>query len=243
MDRYMLVTLKKFIFPKIRQFLRNHSENVRHSYSQSGEDLILQQLFTILDITKITYLDVGAHHPTYLSNTFLFYINGGSGVCVEPDPSLFKLFGEKRPRDTHLNCGAGTTSGEADFFLISTSTLNTFSKEDAERHQSSNKFWITNTIKIRIETINNILEKNFEKVPHLVSLDVEGMDYLILKNFDFNKYRPKVFCLETLSFSEDKSERKLTEIIELMHANGYITYADTYINTIFVDSAAWNLRP
>lgn len=27
----------------------------------------------------------------------------------------------------------------------------------------------------------------------------------------------------------------LNEIIDLMHENGYVTYADTYINTIFVE--------
>ncbi len=65
---------------------------------------------------------------------------------------------------------------------------------------------------------------------------------MILQNFDFETYRPAVFCVETLTYTEDKSERKLTEIIELMHANGYLTYADTYINTVFVDAAAWKRR-
>lgn len=99
------------------------------------------------------------------------------------------------------------------------------------------------TIKIELKVINEILEKYFERCPNLVSLDVEGMDYEILDSFDFRKYRPDVFCLETLSYNEDKSERKLTEIIDLMHENDYLTYADTYVNTIFVDKAAWDGRP
>lgn len=238
----MLAMLKHLLLPKLRQLQRNHSENFKVSYSQCGEDLILQQLFIVLGVSKVRYLDIGAHHPTYLSNTYLFYENGGNGVCVEPDPALFKEFGKKRPRDTHLNCGVGIVPGEADFFVMSTSTLNTFSKEEAERYQSYGQQRIMKTIRIKLETINNIFRKNFEKSPNLVSLDVEGLDYLILQNFDFDKYRPEVFCLETLSYTEDKSERKLTEIIDLMHANGYITYADTYINTIFVDAAAWGNR-
>lgn len=239
----MLNTLKYLLLPKLRQLQRNHSKNFKSSYSQCGEDLVLQQLFMVLGISKVSYLDVGAHHPTYLSNTYLFYENGGKGVCVEPDPYLFKAFGKKRPRDTHLNCGVGIVSGEADFFVMSTSTLNTFSKEEAERYQSYGQQRIMKTIRIQLETINEIIRQNFEKSPNLISLDVEGLDYLILQNFDFKKYRPEVFCLETLSYTEDKSERKLTEIIELMHANGYLTYADTYINTIFVDANVWNNRP
>lgn len=235
--------LRYRLMPKLRQLRRNHSENFKVSYSQCGEDLILQQLFMVLGIGKVSYLDIGAHHPTYLSNTYLFYKNGGHGVCVEPDPSLFEEFNKKRPHDVNLNCGVGISPGEADFFVMSSRTLNTFSRAEAERYQSYGKQRIVKTIRLALKPVNEIIEKNFERCPNLVSLDVEGMDYLILQNFDFTKYRPEVFCLETLSYTEDKSERKLTEIIDLMHENGYLTYADTYINTIFVDNAAWGNRP
>ena len=235
--------IKYRLLPKLRQLRTKHSENSKLSFSQCGEDLILQHLFMVLNIQRVSYLDIGAHHPTYLSNTYLFYQHGGRGVCVEPDPALFGEFPKKRPRDTHLNCGVGIKSGEAEFFVMSSSTLSTFSKAEAERYQSYGQQRIMKTIKIKLETINEIIRQKFEKTPNLVSLDVEGLDYLILQNFDFKKYRPEVFCLETLSYTEDKTERKLTEIIELMHANDYLTYADTYINTIFVDAAVWNNRP
>ncbi len=234
--------IKYRLLPKLRQLQRNHSENSRIAYSQCGEDLILQHLFMVLGIDRVSYLDIGAHHPTYLSNTYLFYQAGGRGVCIEPDPELFKEFPGKRPRDTHLNCGVGIQSGEADFFVMSSSTLNTFSKAEAERYQSYGQQRIMKTIRIKLETVNEIIQRHFDKTPNLVSLDVEGMDYMILQSFDFKRYRPEAFCAETLSYTEDKSERKLTEIIELMHANGYSTYADTYINTIFVDTATWNNR-
>jgi FkbM family methyltransferase len=238
----MLDVLKFGFLSKLRQVQRNSTENSKTSYAQCGEDLILQYLFMVLGIDRIIYLDVGAHHPSYLSNTYLFYQNGGRGVCVEPDPSLYKEFSRKRPHDTHLNCGVGITAGEADFFIMSTSTLNTFSKEEAERYQSWGHQRILKTIKMELKTINGIISQYLEEVPNLVSLDVEGLDFAIMQNFDFSKYRPEVFCLETLTYTEDKSERKLTAIIELMHENGYLTYADTYINTIFVDGAAWEKR-
>ena len=237
-----LSTFKYRLVPKLKQFFRNSSENQKISYSQCGEDLILQYLFMVLGIGRVSYLDVGAHHPTYLSNTYLFYELGGQGVCVEPDPSLFAEFPKKRQRDFHLNCGVGIAPGEADFFVMSTSTLNTFSREEAERYQSYGQQRILKTIKMELKTLNDIIDKNFEKCPNLVSLDVEGLDYAILQHFNFKKYRPQVFCLETLSYTEDKTERKLTEIIDLMHANGYMTYADTYINTIFVDNLTWKNR-
>jgi FkbM family methyltransferase len=172
----------------------------------------------------------------------LFYQKGGRGVCVEPDPSLFKEFAAKRPRDTHLNCGVGVEPGEADFYVMSTSTLNTFSREEAERYQSYGQQRIMKKLRIDVKNVNEIIAQNFEHAPNLVSLDVEGLDYAIMQSFDFSRQRPEVFCLETLSYTEDKSERKLAELIGLMHENGYMTYADTYINTIFVDEVAWSNR-
>ena len=239
----LLEALKHRLLPKLRQLRRNHLENCKISYSQCGEDLILHQLFTALGIGKVSYLDIGAHHPTYLNNTYLFYGCGGHGVCVEPDPSLFKEFGKKRSHDVNLNCGVGVSPGEADFFVMSENTLNTFSKAEAERYQSYGQQRIAKTIKVELKTIHDILGAHFVGCPNLVSLDVEGMDYQILQSLDFKKYRPEVFCLETLTYTEDKSERKLTEIISLMQTNGYLAYADTYINTIFVDTAVWRNRP
>lgn len=239
----MLKYLKNTFLSPLRRLQRNYTENSKSSHAQCGEDLILQYLFDVLGLLNVTYLDIGAHHPTYLSNTYLFYKNGHSGVCIEPDPSLYTEFIKQRPRDINLNCGVGVTSGEADFFIMSTSTLNTFSREEAERYQSYGKQQVIKTIQVQLISINEIIMSNFKITPDLVSLDVEGLDFVILQNFDFDKYRPKVFCLETLSYTEDKSERKLTEIIDLMHDNGYMTYADTYINTIFVAKEAWNNRP
>lgn len=239
----LLDALKYRFLPKLRQLRRNRLENSKVSYSQCGEDLILQQLFKALRIAKVIYLDVGAHHPTYLNNTYLFHESGGHGVCIEPDPSLFEELVKKRPRDINLNCGVGVSLGKADFFVMSEKTLNTFSKAEAERYQSYGNQRVAKIIRVELKTINDILETNFVDCPNLVSLDVEGMDYPILQSFDFRKYRPEVFCLETLTYTEDKSERKLGEIISLMHTNGYLTYADTYINTIFVETAAWGNRP
>jgi FkbM family methyltransferase len=238
----MLDILKYRLLPVLRQLSYNHLDNSKKSYAQCGEDLILQYLTMGLGMDTITYLDVGAHHPTHLSNTYLFYEKGSHGVCVEPDPSLFRELEKKRPRDTNLNCGVGVSAGKADFFILSSNTLNTFSKTDAERYRSYGEQRIKQIVEIELRTINEIIRNNFDKCPNLVSLDVEGMDYVVLESFDFTEYRPEIFCLETLTYTGDKSERKLTEIIDLMHTKGYFSYADTYINTIFVDSVAWDNR-
>lgn len=214
------------------------------SYAQCGEDLIVNHLFNMLGISRPTYLDIGAHHPTYLSNTYYFYKRGCRGVCVEPDPHLFRNIERKRKGDTCLNVGVGSqlNSGDArDFFVMSCPTLNTFSKEEAQRYQSYGKQKIKKVISVPLISVNEILGDYFTTTPNFVSLDVEGLDFQIAESIDFNRFRPEVFCIETLSYTEDRTEVKLNNVIELMGRRQYVVYADTYINTIFVENRAWRM--
>lgn len=226
----------------LNRFRFNISDNRRISYSQSGEDLLVEQVFMILGRKRICYLDLGANHPTRFSNTYLFYQKGGTGVCVEPDPTLQPLFKRWRNRDTLLTCGVGLEEGEADFYVMTTNTLNTFSKEEAERYQGYGRQKIERVIKLPLKPVNTILSEYFKACPNFVSLDIEGLDFQILRSLDFERWRPEVFCVETLTYTENKTERKLSEIVEFMKDHGYMVYGDTYINTIFVDCQAWENR-
>src|SRR6516164_4970812 len=72
----------------------------RSSYAQCGEDVIMELLFhNILEMKNITYLDIGAHEPAHLSNTYMFYEMGYHGVCIEPDPDLCAELKKIRQRD------------------------------------------------------------------------------------------------------------------------------------------------
>jgi FkbM family methyltransferase len=218
-------------------------EGGRASFAQCGEDLIIQYVFNSLGRDRIRYLDVGAHHPSYLSNTYYFYLRGQRGVCVEPDVSLLEAFRRDRPEDALLNIGIADTEGSAEFFVMSTPTLNTFSRQEAERFASYGKQKIERVEHVGIRNINNVIAEQFgDAAPDLLSLDVEGLDLAILQSFDFGRYAPDVCCVETLSYTEDRSERKLTEIIDLMLAQDYFVYADTFVNSIFVRRSTWRDR-
>ncbi len=210
------------------------------SYSQCGEDLIIDNVFKQLHIKKIKYLDIGAHHPINISNTYYFYKKGNSGVEIDPDISVFKELEDVRKRDICLNIGIGLKNEMADYFVMSTRALNTFSKEEAERVSKNGTQKIVKVLKMPLKPVNEIISKYFDGgYPNFVSLDIEGMDYAILQSFDFSKYKPEVFCVETITYTEDNKEKKIPEISELMEKNGYFIYADTYINTIFVNKTSW----
>lgn len=214
------------------------------SYSQCGEDMIIDFLFAWLGVEKIAYLDVGAHHPTWLSNTYYFYARGERGILIEPDEDLCAGLRQKRPRDTVLNLAVATSGeDEVDMYVMTSRTLNTLDRAQAEELVAGGRERIEAVRKVRLAGINEILSEQFGAAkPNLVSLDIEGLDLEILRAWDYSRFRPEVFCVETLTYTEDNSERKLNEIIELMISKGYRAYADTYVNTIFVCEDAWSRR-
>lgn len=225
-------------------FQRLLPKGTKVSYSQCGEDLILEHLFEALKIPRPSYLDIGAHDPVFLSNTFLFYTRGSRGVCVEPNPVLFERIRRKRRMDVCLNVGIGTsTEGKVPFYVMTTPTLSTFSREEADRYQGYGAEKIEKILDIPLVSVNEVVKDYFHPCPDFVSLDVEGLDLAILGAFDFARYRPAVFCVETLTYTEDRTERKIDAILEIMNAKGYMAYADTYINTIFVERESWRNRP
>lgn len=222
-----------------RMFIGNEKYD-KISYSQCGEDLIVKFIFDNLGIKKPNYLDIGAHHPYYISNTALFYQNGCRGINIEPDPILFEAFIKEREEDVNINIGIGDKYEELNFYVMSSPTLNTFSKEEAYNYQKEGNYTVKSIEKIKVNTLSNIL-KEFSKgiFPQFLSVDAEGIDEIIIKDIDFEKNYPIVICIETISFSTSGNGLKNKNLIQYIEENGYLLYADTYINSIFVKESFW----
>jgi FkbM family methyltransferase len=205
------------------------------SYSQVGEDKIVTYLLYSLNIFKPTYLEIGTNQPVICNNTYLFYLRGSKGVCIEPDPEMYKQIKKKRRRDTVLNIGIGPgKESQAPFYLFpgKVNGWSTFSESEARIRQAESGIK-PEVITIPIRNINDVIAENFDTCPNFISLDVEGLDLEILQSLDFDRFKPEVICVETISFSIDNTEEKLTDIMDFMHSKGYFTYADTHVNTIF----------
>lgn len=209
------------------------------SYAQCGEDLIVRFIFDAIGIETPSYIDVGAYDPHEFSNTKLFYLQGSRGVNVEPDPISFARFLTARPEDTNLNVGVADEAGTLDFYRISSPTLSTFSKEEIERYEAEGHT-VESVIPVPVETLAQIIEDHCQgRFPDFLSLDVEGMGFCILKSIDYEKLRPTVICVETITYSNTGRGEKEEHIIEFLVSQGYLAYADTYINTIFVSKDRW----
>ncbi len=214
------------------------------SYAQSGEDMIARFVLNTLGVTRPNYLDLGAYDAVRLSNTFHFYEAGSQGVCVEADPALATAFAKARPRDQVINAAiSGRTSGKGRFFIMAEQTLNTLSQAEAERLEREEQCQISATIEIDILPVAKLIAQSFpDQTLDFLSIDLEGIDEEIIGAIDFNFARPKVICIETLSYSRIGGQTKKPKAAEILLGQDYMTYADTYINTIFVDAALWRAR-
>jgi hypothetical protein len=70
-------------------------------------------------------------------------------------------------------------------------------------------------------------------------LDVEGMDYEILKSIDFKIYNPKIICVEAAEYSPIGAGKRRNELINFLAEKGYFEYANTNLNAIMVKKDFW----
>ena len=207
----------------------------RKAYSQCGEDMMIDFILEALFMTKPVYLDIGCNDPMYLNNTYFFYkYKQGSGVLVEPNPNLAQKIKNKRPNDTLLNVGIGLSNQtQADYYMMEWHEFNTFSEEVAKEtqayYQGQNN--IKQVIKLKLLTINEIMEKYFTTPPDILSIDVEGLDLEILKSLNFEKYSPKIICTEI----KVAGSINQNPIIDFLTVKGYSLFCKTPINGIFVN--------
>jgi FkbM family methyltransferase len=213
------------------------------SFAQLGEDLVMEGLFDSFNIKHPSYVDIGAGDPIIGSNTYLFYSKGSRGLLIEPNPELFAKLKSVRPGDTVLNIGIGVTDQkDADYYILGgDGQLNTFSKEQADAWtRISGHQVIKKVIKMPLVNINEVLQENMSRGPDLLSVDAEGFDERILKSLDFEKFRPKVICAETL---EPGTGNVIQSIVSFLESKNYSVRGSSFVNSIFLDNSLMkNLR-
>jgi FkbM family methyltransferase len=192
------------------------------SYAQHGDDFMLLNLFQMMGISKPTYLDLGAHHPSVISNTKLLYDRGSSGVNVEANPNLISELRIERPRDKCVQVGVGPAPGQRAFHMYSeTSGRNTFSLNEVAAT-------VKRKIMVEVKTLDQIVDQYCGNVyPDLLNCDIEGLDYEVLECARFHRTMPLVVCVET---RRDDTKR----MVDMMKFKGFFMYCRMGENVFFV---------
>ncbi len=214
---------------------------VQKSFSQCGEDLLVDYIFKLRGIEFPTYIDVGCNHPYFLSNTAVFYERGCKGVNIDANPLLMKIFNTNRRNDINLNFGIGDKKDRLDFYIMEDDTLSTFSKVEFESMIKTGKK-LLEIKKIEMITLNEVITKYCNGIfPDFLSIDVEGLDLEILKTINFDNNSPKIICVEAAEYSPIGAGARRTELIDFLCSKGYFEYANTNLNAIMVKKDFWTI--
>ena len=212
------------------------------SYSSYGEDAILngviKRLSWIMDKNLFqynTYIDIGSFHPVIDSNTYFLYKMGWNGTLVDPNKYFNIAIKDIRPNDTIYNYAVDSTSGIKDFYIFGNEdSSNTLSKSFANKKVDAQHTDVLKIEKIESKTINDVIlmhMQNFNKVPFLLNIDIEGLDLDVIKTYRSDMRIPFIMI-------EDDSMKQFgnSEIRTIMEQNKYFPVATTFLTTLYVDS-------
>ena len=216
------VGLVRFVKAGLAEIYRiTYRQLLRNSYSQNWEDIIIDRL--LKNKNNGFYLEIGGYEPKRLSNTYRFYKRGWRGIVVEPNPDVKDKFVSSRPGDIFINTGIGANNDYLNYYKYLVPALNTFSKKTV-KDNTQKGFNVTEIKKIKIIDIKTFLKKYVVKDFDILSIDTEGLDYEILKNWNW-EYKPQIICCE----KDDENQ-----ISYLLAKYGYVVSFQTKYNLIYI---------
>ena len=213
-------------------YVKNKCYFKRKSYSQDGEDKILEEIFKNKNVG--VYVDVGCYHPIELSNTALLYNKGWNGINIDISEYSIELFNFLKPDDVNLNLAVSNTNGYVDiFFQKELSKISTINKQKSNRiFQGKVK-----TKKIICKTLTEIINETVYKGKKIdfLNIDAEGHDLEVLQSLNFNEYLPDVICVEIFpdQGNFDNFDLKTTAEYKFLYKNNYELYWSGFFSHIF----------
>jgi len=186
----------------LKEFI-DYFKKVKNSQSQIFQDVFAS--FIVGEKFDKTFFEFGASDGLCNSNSYLLenFFNW-KGVLSEPSPQWLDALKRNRTNTKIITKCIWKESGKKlDFLMVSDqgglSTLKDFMESDKISIPSNTNLRKKSGKLISVETIslNDVIKEYFNSIcPSFISIDTEGSEYEILKAFDLNKFRPKVFTIE-----------------------------------------------
>lgn len=206
--------------------------------SQVNQDKIVLALTSELDSREGQqqryFVDLAANDAELLSNSLLLEKNGWSGLCIEPNPVYWYYLAHRKcavaaafvggvedmvPVDVHL--GEGIYDGAFGGIINEEMDNNEKSLTDSKQLTTERRYTVS---------LHTVFQKF--QVPHVIdylSLDVEGAESLVMKDFPFSEYQINLITIE----------RPKLDLHSLLTANGlvYVMNLTTWGETLWVHNA------
>ena len=184
------------------------------SLSQIYQDLWV--LYMLAEKKEGYFVEFGACDGVLLSNTILLEKSyGWTGILAEPNPAWYKQLTQSRNAICVSECVSHQTGDIIEFLITEERPeLSRIAKivPDDVHERNGNR---DNVKKINVSTISLLdllREQNAPKVIDYLSIDTEGSEYEILKNFDFSAYSFRLITVEHAGESEKR--QKIQKLLE-----------------------------
>jgi len=205
----------------LKRFI-DHFEKIENFQSQIYQDIFAS--FIIGDKYEKTFLEFGATDGFDISNSYTLENSfNWKGVLSEPSPQWHEALKKNRKNSKIITKCIWKESGKKlDFFMSDfgpLSTIKDFVESDKISIPTNTEIRLKSGKTISVETIslNDVIKEYFNSIcPSYISIDTEGSEYEILKAFDLDNFRPKVFTIE-----HNHTENE-TKIDEHLISNGYV---------------------
>jgi FkbM family methyltransferase len=195
---------------------RNYAVNF-----QSVQSQLLQEIFVISTLAGKSngyFVEAGASDGIDCSNTFLLEKEfGWSGILIEPSVLAYQKLDENRAA-TSVNAALWSES-ELQLSFTQTispglSTLSSFRESD---FLSADRKVLAEYKVPTITLVDLLVEKGAPKIIDYLSLDTEGSEYEILRNFDFD-----VFGFNVISVEHDWNLESSYAVASILRSKGYV---------------------
>jgi len=133
-----------------------------------------------------------------LSNTYLFYRKGRSGIVIDAKPWTTSQFTKRRPRDIVVECAVGEKEGVVTFELMDSEGVGETDRVAGMGVPGESDRKPDHTIQVECKRHSAILAQCLPPRQSIdfLTVDCEGNDLGVLRSNDWNRYRPRVVAVE-----------------------------------------------
>ena len=210
--------------------------HTRITFSQFGEDIIIWSLLQTCGMLdkKGFYVDVGALHPSYSSNTKMLNLMGWTGINIDANADSVAHFMRERPNDQNIVAAISDEPGEITFHIYDAGGLSTADPKMVDHHNRTNEYKIVRSIQLHTERLAAVLERTLppDQKIDLMSVDVEGYDLKVLRSNDWHRFAPFFLLVEDHELS--LLEKPNTEIFEFLKPLGYRLASVAFVTSIYI---------
>lgn len=213
------------IFYKLRyckyygKILFSNWSQSKESYSQHGEDILVESLFPN---GVRSFIDIGANDGVLFSNTYKFAKLGAQGICVEPSTKAFRKLKLNHLLHPKVKClKVAISKKNAQVYFKEDGYESTLSKVINEK--------VPGIVKVNSFSFDDLLKKySFLIKVDMVSVDVEGHENEVFEGLNNPSFKTKLLIVES-----DKSN--INNLLSISALENYIPYSTNGINTILLN--------